>query len=373
MLEPKQQFKEFLDKSKNILILIPENPSGDAVGSAWAFYYFLEKIGKVPSIAFGNNLSPKFDFLPKPERVASEISSARDFILSFDTSRNKIKDVHCEEKEGQYNIFITPENGSVDPRDFSFIPAQFKYDLAIVLNSSDLEKLGKIYEDNTDLFFEVPVVNIDCGNDNDNFGKVNLVNSMSSSCSEIVYYFMEELSPESLDEKICQCLLTGIISATDSFQNKSTTPKSFLTAAILMDKGANQQEIVRWMYKTQPLNILKLWGRVMAKIKWDEELKLAWSEISVEDFIQSRTAPENLPVILEKLRENFSGGKFFMALYNDTVSSSVAVIKASAESLAKIQIALDGQKKSGVVEIKMTNNNLEETAKIVKGNLKNIK
>lgn len=372
-LEPKQQFKEFLEKSKNILIVIPENPSGDAVGSAWALYYFLEKTGKVPSIAFSNNLSAKYNFLPKPERVATEISSARDFILSFDTSRNKIKDVRCEEKEGKYEIFITPEKGSVDPRDFSFIPAQFKYELAIVLDSPDLEKLGKIYENNADLFFEVPVVNIDCKSENDNFGKVNLVGATSSSCAEILYYLMEEIAPEMLDEKICQCLLTGIISATDSFQKKNTTPKSFLTAAILMDKGANQQEIVRWLYKTQPLNIIKLWGRVMSKVKWDENLKLIWSEITVEDFIQSRTAPENLPVILEKLQENFNEGKFFMALYNDTVSSCVAVIKSNPEDLVKIQIALDGQRKTGITEVKMTCNDLTEGSNIIQEKLKNLK
>ena len=372
-LEPKQQFKEFLEKSKNILIVIPENPSGDAVGSAWALYYFLEKTGKVPSIAFSNNLSVKYNFLPKPERVATEISSARDFILSFDTSRNKIKDVRCEEKEGKYEIFITPEKGSVDPRDFSFIPAQFKYDLVIVLDSPDLEKLGKLYENNADLFFEVPVVNIDCKSENDNFGKVNLIGTTSSSCAEILYYLLEEMAPEMLDEKICQCLLTGIISATDSFQKKNTTPKSFLTAAILMDKGADQQEIVRWLYKTQPLNILKLWGRVMSKVKWDENLKLIWSEITVEDFIQSRTAPENLPVILEKLQENFNEGRFFMVLYNDTVSSCIAVIKSGAEDLSKIQIALDGKKKTGIVEIKINSNDLKEGGNIVKEKLKNLK
>jgi nanoRNase/pAp phosphatase (c-di-AMP/oligoRNAs hydrolase) len=370
-LEPKQQFKEFLEKSKNILIIIPENPSGDAVGSAWALYYFLEKINKIPSIAFSNNLSPKFNFLPKPSRVTTEISSARDFVLSFDTTRNKIKNVRCEEKEGVYEIFITPEKGSVDPRDFSFIPAQFKYDLVVVLDSPDLEKLGKTYENNADLFFEVPVINIDWRSENENFGKVNLISPVSSSCTEIVFYFIKENSPEILDEKIAQCLLAGIVSATDSFQKKNATPKSFLTAALLMDKGANQQEIIRWLYRTQPLNILKLWGRVMAKIKWDEELKLAWSEITVEDFIQSRTTPENLPIILEKLQENFSEGKYFMVIYNDTVSSSAVVIKTKPEELLRIQAVLEGEKKSGIVEAKFPSNDLEETAEKIRNKLKN--
>ena len=43
VLEPQEQFKKFLAESKDILILIPENPSADAVGASWALYYFLEK------------------------------------------------------------------------------------------------------------------------------------------------------------------------------------------------------------------------------------------------------------------------------------------------------------------------------------------
>jgi len=301
-LEPFEQLKKLLDDSKDILILIPEGPSGDAVGAAWAMYFFLEKKGNRPVIAFANNFPEKFSFLPRPEKILNEISGARDFVLSFNTEHNKIKGVRTEVKENAYNIYITPEKGSVDPRDFSFIPAKFKYDLIIVIDSPDLECLGKIYEKNPDLFFEVPVVNIDWHSDNERYGQVAIIDVMSSSSSEVVANLLERLNGISLDEKMAECLLAGIISATDSFQKKNTTPKSFLTAAILMDKGANQQEIVRWMYKTQPLNILKLWGRVMAKVKWDENLKIIWSEITVEDFIQSRSTPENLPVILEKMQ-----------------------------------------------------------------------
>ena len=67
-LSPQEQFKQFLEKSKDILILIPENPSGDSVGSAWALYFFLQKKGIKSSIAFSNHLSPKYNFLPKPEK-----------------------------------------------------------------------------------------------------------------------------------------------------------------------------------------------------------------------------------------------------------------------------------------------------------------
>jgi nanoRNase/pAp phosphatase (c-di-AMP/oligoRNAs hydrolase) len=373
ILEPQEQFKKFLENSKEVLILIPENPSADAVGSAWAFYIFLEKKGLIPTIAFSNHLSSKFSFLKKPERMLAQISGARDFVLSFDISRNKITKIRHEEADGRFNIYLTPERGAVDPRDFSFILAKFKYDLIVVIDSPDLEKLGKIYANNPDLFFEVPVVNIDHRSGNDNFGQINLVDVTSSSCSEILFQAMKSIDLEVIDEDVSTCLLTGIIGATESFQKKNTTPKALQIAADLMDKGANQQEIVRWLYKTHPLHILKLWGRAMAKLNWNPDSHLAWTELTVEDFVQSRASQEDLAVILEKLQENYSEGKIFMVIFNDTPQTAIALIKAvSQEAMRKICPSLGGEMKRGILEIKSIGGNLKEAGEIIAEKIKNL-
>jgi len=372
-LTPQEQFKKFLEDSKNVLILIPENPSADAVGSAWALYFFLENKKLVPTIAFSNNLSQKYNFLPRPQKILSEISGARDFVLSFDISRNKITGLKSEEKDGKFIIYLTPEKGAIDPRDFSFILAKFKYDLVIVIDSPDLEKLGKIYANNTDLFFEVPVVNVDRRSDNDNFGQINLIDVTASSCSEILTRTLEELAPELIDKAVATCLLSGIIGATDSFQKKNTTPRSLATAAMLMDKGADQQEIIRWLYKTHPLHILKLWGRAMAKLNWNPDSQLVWSEISLEDFIQSRSNSADLAIILEKLQESYSDGKIFMTLYNDTPTSSMALVKtADIEIAKKIYLAFGGEIKRGVLEIKFEKDNLSEVGRTVAEKIKRV-
>ncbi|KKP78716.1 MAG: hypothetical protein A2271_01735 [Candidatus Moranbacteria bacterium RIFOXYA12_FULL_35_19] len=372
-LEPQEQFKKFLENSKEVLILIPENPSADAVGSAWALYYFLEKLNILPTIAFGNGLSEKFNFLPRPDNILQEISGARDFVLSFNTAQNKIMRVRQEEKGDIFNILVTPEKGSIDPRDFSFILAKFKYDLVIVIDSPDLEKLGRLYLENTDLFFEVPVVNIDHKSDNDNFGQINLTDITASSSCEILTQTFENIYPELIDKKIATCLLAGLIGATDSFQKKNTTPKALLASANLMNKGADQQEIIRWMYKTQPLHILKLWGRTMAKINWDEESKLIWSALSVEDFVQSRSNFEDLPLIISKLEENFSEGQIFMAVYNDTPQSSKALIKFSNPETAKKMLSVFPESsKRGFLEISLENPNLNEVGKIILEKIKSL-
>jgi phosphoesterase RecJ-like protein len=365
-LVPQEQFKQFLDKSQDVLILIPENPSGDAVGSAWALYFFLEKKGAQATVAFSNHLADKYSFLPKPEKMLTEISGARDFVLSFDTTYNKIQGIRTEKTADKFNIYLTPEKSTLNPKDFSFILAQFKYDLIIVLDSPDLERLGKIYEKNPDLFFEVPIINIDHRSDNDNFGQINLIDTTASSCSEILSIALEQVSSSLIDKNIADCLLAGIISATESFQKKNTTPRALLAAATLMDKGADQQTIIRWLYKTQPLHILKLWGRAMSKLSLDEQTKLVWTNLSVEDFVQSRASQNDVLLILEKLQENYSDGKIFMALYNDTPNSTLANIKSTdQELLKKMNSFFVGNLTRDILEIKLPTSNLVEVGESI--------
>jgi nanoRNase/pAp phosphatase (c-di-AMP/oligoRNAs hydrolase) len=336
-LDPFQQLDTLLKKSKNVLILLPQNPSGDLVGSGWAFYFFLKNRGIESMVAFNDEFgeTKKFDFLETPENISNNILGSRDFVLQFSTQFNKIIDVRTEFGSGEVKIFITPEKGSIDPRDFSFVPAQFKFDLVVVLGACDKESIGKIYEENPDIFFEIPVVNVDCHIDNENFGQINFVSFTASSVSEILCEVLEKLDPHSIDDKMANCLLTGIISSTESFQRKNTTPKSLQIASKLMDKGADQQKIVRWLYKTQPFNLLKLWGRVMARLNWDEKMKLVWSLVSLEDFVLSRSKPSDIPFILDKIRDNYSSGNIFAILFNEKVDSIVAMIKSSQPGILK--------------------------------------
>lgn len=365
-LEPIQQLEKLIGEAKNVLIILPENPSGDAIGSGWAFYFFLEKMGKIPTLVFADEFreAERFNFLSRPKNISESINDAKQFILLFNTKYNKISNVKPEFSEEELKIFITPEKGSIDPRDFCFVPAKSKYDLVISLDSPDKESLGKIFEENPDIFFEVPVVNIDHNSNNENFGQINLVNITASSTAEVVYDIFKKFDEKLIDENIANCLLAAIISDTESFQRKNTTPKSLQAAAELMDKGAKQQEIVRWLYKTQPFNTLKLWGRVMARLNWDENLKLAWSLVTIEDFVQSRSKPQDIPFILEKIKDNYSAGETFLVLYSEKTNSTVGMVKCSNSELAKkIANIFQGQIKQDIVIFKMEGKNILESEK----------
>ncbi|HBI16928.1 MAG: MgpA protein [Candidatus Moranbacteria bacterium GW2011_GWF2_34_56] len=328
-LKINDQIKETILSAKKILILLPQNPSNDAISAGLALYLFLKEKNIESDIATNDPLRniSKLNFLPQPDNIQSSVLGARDFILSFNTKYNKITNIKTQRLEDETRIYITPENGAIDPRDFSFIPAEFKYDLLICINSPDKESFGKIFEDNPDIFYEVPIINIDNHSTNDNFGQINLVDIKASSVSEILFDFFAQFDNSLIKDNIAKCLLTGIISATKSFQNTKTTPHALKISSDLMILGANQQEIIRHLFKTQPFNTLKLWGRIMSKLKWDDNLRLVWSVVSIEDFVQSRTEPADISFILEKIQSNYEAGEIFLILYASSHQKIKGILK----------------------------------------------
>jgi len=371
MLSSQEQLKGQIDSAENILILTAEKPTREAVAASWALSHLFKNLGKNPTVLGRKDKTNVFSFLAPPEKMEAEIKGARDFVLSFDTARNKIIDFRTENKIGTFEIYITPEKEAIDPRDFSFIPAKFKYDLLIILGCQNLDSLGEMREKNSDLFFEVPVVNIDNTSSNENFGQINQVDITASSVSEIIVGLFKNSWEKDANQDIVQCLLTGLIAATGNFQSRNTTPQTFLAASWLIEKGANQQEVVKNLFKTQSFSFMKLWGRVMARLQWDEKLKIAWSTITLEDFVQSRTKPEELPLVLEKVKDNFSAGKIFAILYSETLGRSVALVRNSdSESLKSIQKVLGGEIKNGHLEIVFEDKNILEAEKDLLGKLK---
>ena len=195
----------------------------------------------------------------------------------------------------------------------------FNTDLIIVLDCSDLDRIGAFYTQNTDLFYEVPVVNIDHHSTNVNFGKVNIVDITASSTAEILVSLLETVGKDvqnMIDADMATCLLTGIITDTNSFQNSNTTPKSLTVAAQMVAAGAHQQEIITRIYMTRTLDQLRLWGRALAYIKEDPEYHFAWSTLSKADFVAAQASQNDGPRgVIDDLMKTAAGMNFVLLLY----------------------------------------------------------
>jgi len=317
-LTPKQQTTEQIKSAQKILLLTHVNPDGDALGSLLALYLVLKQLGKEVTAVVPDQLSPSLKFLPSLKEILKNFSSAKDFIITIDTSKVNVDRLGYKHlpQENKLNIVITPQGGTFSEKEISFSQGSPKYDLIIVLDSPDLERLGPLYEGQNSLFYETLVVNIDHHAGNDFFGKINWVDLTATSTAEILVSLIESLAREKtlLNEDIATALLTGIITDTGSFQNVNTTPKSLTVAAQLVAAGGRQQEIIRHIFKTKPLSTLKLWGRILASVQSESEARFVWSKILKTDFSETGAEEGETTGIIDELLKSAPGIDFALLL-----------------------------------------------------------
>lgn len=315
-LTPKQQVVEMLRSSKNFLILTHKNPDGDSLGSALALYLTLTRLEKNATIACSDIIPSVFAFLPGVDQLEKSFAGSRDFVISLDTKEVSADKILYKVHEGRLDIVITPKKGQFTGSMVSFPKGEFNFDAIIVLDSPDLERVGRLYEENSDIFFEVPVINIDHHSGNDHFGKINFVDLTATSTSEILVSIIESLTgdPKFFDENIATNLLTGIVTDTNSFQNTNTTPKSLTVAAQLVASGGRQQEIIKEIYKTKSFSTLRLWGRALSNLHDEEEYSFIWSEVSKNDYLETGSNEDESAGLIDELLKTASGVEFALLL-----------------------------------------------------------
>ncbi len=317
-LTPKQQTTELIRQAKNILLLTHKNPDGDALGSILALATALKKLDKNPTPVVIDSTPQYLAFLPNQELLSKDLSYGNDLIIHLDVSKVQIKNLGYKPLPDQEKIaiVISPKAGRFDKSDITIPELKPEYDLVVVLDTPDLARLGEIADKFADIFYDVPVINIDHHPGNDYFGKVNWVDLTATSTAEILVALLESLGRDKnlLDPEIATCLLTGITTDTGSFQNANTTPKSFTVAAQLVAAGAGQQEIVRHIYKTKPLSTLKLWGLALSHIQENKTHGFIYSTLTKEDFAAAGAEEHESSGVIDDLLKSADGSHFVMLL-----------------------------------------------------------
>jgi len=340
-LSPKQQIVEAIRGAENILLLTHRDPDGDAIGSMVAFSEALSKLDKKTFSVCADKISLVFAYLPI-EKIQPELSGRRDFIISLDVSKVSAEKFLYKVEDNHINFVVTPKKGEFSPQMVSFPAGKFKFDLILVIDCQDLDRIGAPYEQNSDLFYETPIINIDHHAGNDHFGKINLVDLTATSTCEILVSIFESLSKDTslLNPEIATALLTGIITDTNSFQNQNTTPKSLTVAAQLIAANADQREIIKRIYKTRTLATLRLWGKVLSNIRDEMNYRFVWSKIEKSDFVVTQSSPTDIEGVIDDLLKTATGVDFVMLLTekDDGVHGSLRSVKKGIDvsSIAKI-------------------------------------
>ncbi|MCK4539795.1 DHH family phosphoesterase [Candidatus Parcubacteria bacterium] len=320
MLNQEQQIFEQIKKAKNILITFNKRWEGDAIASALALFLVCKKQEKnVEIIAEKFSDSAIFNFLPAYGNIKSSLDISQDFIISLDTSHAKVGQIKYNTKENSLDFIISPKGGFFTHDDISSGSENFKYDLIIVLDTPDLESIGTVYDNNTNFFYKTPIINIDHHSNNERFGQINHVELTAISTTEILFNLISEYSQDAIDEDIATCLLTGIISKTKSFKTQNITPQSLAISSQLITIGADREKIVNRLYRSRPLNLLKLWGRILARLTSSREKALVWSILTLADFNKTEANENDLIELIDELIVSIPQANIIILIYESNL------------------------------------------------------
>ncbi len=344
-----EQILNLIDKSQNILLLTHAKADCDGLGSMISMYLALQGLGKNIVAATNDPAPDSLSFLPSINIVQNSVAS-NNFIISLDiqkTPLNKIKYKLTEDKS-TINIIVTPKIGRFKNEDVKLGQEEVNFDLIITFDTGNLEHLGPIYDDNAELFFKTPLINIDHHASNTDYGQINHVDMVAASTTEVMIGLLENMEKrygkKFLNEDVATLLLAGLITDTGSFQHANTSPKAMEVAAKLLGMGARQQEIIKNIYKTKKLSTLKLWGTVLSKVETDPVYRLVWSSISKNDLNETGASAEESEGIIDDLLSNAPGAEIIMLFkYNEEgyVSVSMRSTTNSAD-VGKISAEMGG-------------------------------
>ncbi len=316
--ETSEQIISLIEKSEKVLLLPSSPPDGDSLGAALSLYLVLKKLGKEVTVICADPVPDALKFLPTIDAISKNFGGAEDFVVTLDCTESEVDTIKYQVEQNKVNIIITPRKGRFSEKDVTLHHGESKYDLIITVDTGDLQQLGHVYEDNPEMFYSIPVINIDHHSSNSEFGRINMIDITASSTTEILVPVLEKLEEKTgqklIDPDVATLLLAGIITDTGSFQHSNTTPRAFAVAAHLLDFGARQQEIIKYVYRTKSLSMLKLWGKVLSKIKYDDEHKLVWSTITQEDLQTTGSTPDESAGIIDELLSNAPGAQVVLLI-----------------------------------------------------------
>ncbi len=373
--EAEQQIFEAINKSKRILIALSQNANGDGLGAGLALFDFLKKLEKEPELVSTSPDASAYQFLPGIENLKNTISAEQSFVISVAKTSAQLEELSYEDLPERVDIFLKPRSGKFLSADVSFRSAKFPYDLIFVLDTPALDHLGALFEHNTDFFFETPTVNIDHHPNNEHFGEINLVDLTATSTSEILAGLIEDFEAGLMDDKIATNLLAGIIVETNSFQHIKTTPRAFLKASSLIAQGGRHQDIIRELYKTKNISLLKLWGRALARLREVKELQVVYSLLSAADLEKVGATEEDILGVTRELVANLAGRKVIFLLAETASGEIVGYFQFHPSVRTQLVMsALGGQMLNGSMgELRVRGPNLPELEKRVLETLQKIK
>jgi bifunctional oligoribonuclease and PAP phosphatase NrnA len=250
-----------LRDARRVLTVCHEKPESDALGSALATALLVEQLGGRATPVCSDPVPEMYGFMPLIERFRTD----------------------------------------PDP--------ELEYDLIVVGDCGDLERVGAVLARHPRLFSSVPIVNIDHHVSNSGFGAIDWIEPAAAATCEMVTLLAPALgvSLASAGGAIAANLIAGVVIDTANFQHPNTTPRTLRAAAELVAAGAPLYDTARRLYRTKPNRQLALFGRVLARMQDEMDGRLVWTTLEADDLAETGAQPDEAEGLSDLLSQSASG------------------------------------------------------------------
>ena len=238
------RIQEIATKCRSSVIVVPPNPSIDAIAASTSLYLALNKMGKAVSLVCSQK--PQSDLVAS-DKFQNIIGAGGDSLMvSFPYTDGAIDKVDYNIQGEAFNLIVTPRPGfqKLQPNQVNFSYTGGQVDVIFVIDAPTLSSLGTIYTDNQNQFSGKDIINIDRHLTNAYFGTVNYVNKTISSISELVLSILQTLKVE-IDRDMATNLYAGASVSTNNFTSYSTNADTFEHIAMLLRLGAIKKAFKR--------------------------------------------------------------------------------------------------------------------------------
>jgi nanoRNase/pAp phosphatase (c-di-AMP/oligoRNAs hydrolase) len=242
---------DIISKGTNGVVVLPSNPSADAISAATALYLGLLKLGKNVSIVCASQV--KSDVIAA-DKIQSTLSVGGDnLVVSFPYTDGAIDKIDYHIQGEKFNLVISPREGfpKLNPNQVSYSYVGGTFDFIVTVDAPNLNAVGTLYTENQTAFQGKEIINIDRHLTNAFFGTVNYINKTSSSTCELVYKVIQQLGIE-IDKDMATNLYAGIATATNTFTSYSVNAETFETIAALLKAGASKKIVPQQQARQQP-------------------------------------------------------------------------------------------------------------------------
>jgi len=352
---PLKELSKILNSYKNILLTGPADPNIDIISTALAWNIFLVLKNKKVDLFFSGKVID-LPFLNDSKKIKKDFNALNNFKIILDISETKVKNLDYNIKEEELHINIIPQGGSFKVEDIKAQIENYKYDLIISLGARNLKELGEVFKQYNNFFYEIPLINLDNSLINENFGQLNIIKSSSTSLAEISYHILEK----NLTKDMSTALLSGMISATNSFQSSQVTPITLELASNLINKGADRESIIEHLYRTKDIKTLKSWGKVLSRLKQDKYIISSFLK-----YNEIKSIPQDFKEMIKELILVTNSAQVALIFYQlELTKTEVWIYTINNIDALSLTEELEGNGKYNFSKV-IIDKNLEATQKLV--------